>query len=198
MLNWADVLKMADHGNPDPSRRVEREDDEWRTRLTPDQYRVTRRKGTERPFSSEMCSLFEPGLYACVCCDTLLFDSEEKFESDTGWPSFTQPIEPRAVAYHGDDSHGMRRVETTCNVCDAHLGHVFPDGPPPSGLRTRFFLRRVIPAVRPPCAERPTRGMVMRQEQVTEKGPRRDPRRTGRREATAVVTTSEAEDWRGP
>jgi methionine-R-sulfoxide reductase len=135
MLNWADVLKMADHGNPDPSRRVEREDDEWRTRLTPDQYRVTRRKGTERPFSSEMCSLFEPGLYACVCCDTLLFDSEEKFESDTGWPSFTQPIEPRAVAYHGDDSHGMRRVETTCNVCDAHLGHVFPDGPPPSGLR---------------------------------------------------------------
>ncbi len=82
-----------------------------------------------------MCSLFEPGLYACVCCDEPLFDSEEKFESGTGWPSFTQPVDPRAVAYHADSSHGMRRIETTCNTCDAHLGHVFPDGPRPSGLR---------------------------------------------------------------
>jgi peptide-methionine (R)-S-oxide reductase len=82
-----------------------------------------------------MCSLFEPGLYACVCCDTLLFDSEVKFESGTGWPSFTEPVEEPAVAYHMDTSLGMRRVETTCNTCDAHLGHVFPDGPPPSGLR---------------------------------------------------------------
>ena len=96
---------------------------------------MTREKGTERPFSSPMCSLFEPGRYACVCCGTLLFDSEEKFESGTGWPSFVQPIEESAVAYHADRSHGMYRVETTCNTCGAHLGHVFPDGPRPSGLR---------------------------------------------------------------
>ena len=135
MLTWADVLEIARSGNPPPERRVERTDEEWRARLTPDQYRVARAKGTERPFSSEMCSLFEPGLYACVCCGTRLFDSEEKFESGTGWPSFTQPFETNAVAYHLDSSLAMQRVETTCNTCDAHLGHVFPDGPPPSGLR---------------------------------------------------------------
>jgi methionine-R-sulfoxide reductase len=135
MLNWSDVARFADEGNLPPQRRVERTDEEWRALLTPEQYRVTRQKGTERPFSSDMCSLFEPGLYACICCDTLLFDSEEKFESGTGWPSFTQPVERSVVAYHGDDSHGVYRVETTCNVCDAHLGHVFRDGPVPSGLR---------------------------------------------------------------
>jgi methionine-R-sulfoxide reductase len=135
MLKWSDVVTIAREGNPAPPRRVEHSDVEWRARLTPDQYHVTRRKGTERPFSSEMCSLFDPGRYACVCCDTVLFDASEKFESGTGWPSFTQPVDPRVVAYHLDDSHGMRRVETTCNVCDAHLGHVFPDGPAPSGLR---------------------------------------------------------------
>ena len=82
-----------------------------------------------------MCSLFEPGLYACLCCDTLLFDSEVKFESGTGWPSFSHPVSLNAVAYHTDGSLGMQRIETTCNTCDAHLGHVFPDGPMPSGLR---------------------------------------------------------------
>lgn len=135
MQTWADILKIARDGNPAPERRVERTDAEWRARLTPEQYRVTRAKGTERPFSSEMCSMFEPGLYACLCCGTLLFDSEEKFESGTGWPSFTQPVESNVVAYHPDDSLAMQRVETTCNTCDAHLGHVFPDGPPPGGLR---------------------------------------------------------------
>ena len=135
MLNWNDIRQLAKNGNPAPPRRVEKTDDEWRELLSGDAYRITRRKGTEMPFSSEMCSLFEPGLYACVCCDTPLFDSETKFESGTGWPSFTQPVEPNVVAHHADDSFGMRRVETTCNVCDAHLGHVFPDGPPPSGLR---------------------------------------------------------------
>jgi methionine-R-sulfoxide reductase len=114
---------------------VERTDSEWRERLTAEQYWITRQKGTERPFSSEMCSLFEPGQYACACCDTLLFDSAEKFESGTGWPSFTQSVEPGVISYHGDRSFGMIRVETVCNVCDAHLGHVFPDGPEPSGLR---------------------------------------------------------------
>jgi methionine-R-sulfoxide reductase len=135
MLTWNDVVRLARDGNPVPARRVERSDDEWRARLTPEQFRVTRQRGTEAPFSSPMCSLFEPGRYACVCCETLLFDAEEKFESGTGWPSFTEPAEPNAVAYHLDTSHGMQRVETTCNTCDAHLGHVFPDGPPPTGLR---------------------------------------------------------------
>ncbi len=135
MLNWNDVIRFADNGTPAPDRRVERTDEEWRAQLTPEQYRVTRQAGTERAFSSDMCSLFEPGLYACLCCDTLLFDSAEKFESGTGWPSFTQPVAVNAVAYEADNSYGMRRIEATCNTCDAHLGHVFPDGPPPSGLR---------------------------------------------------------------
>ena len=120
---------------PKPQRRVEKSEREWREILTPEEFRVTRQRGTERPFSSEMCSLFEPGLYACVCCDTLLFDSEVKFESGTGWPSFTQPVAVNAVAYRLDNAFGMRRIETVCNTCDAHLGHVFPDGPQPSGLR---------------------------------------------------------------
>jgi peptide-methionine (R)-S-oxide reductase len=135
MLSWAEVLRRVGVGNPEPPRRDERSDAEWRARLSPEAYQVTRLKGTERPFSSPMCSRFEPGRYACVCCGTLLFDASEKFESGTGWPSFTQPVEEDVVAYHGDSSHGMSRVETTCAVCDAHLGHVFPDGPPPTGLR---------------------------------------------------------------
>lgn len=135
MLSWTHILALAREGKPVPPHRVERPDDEWRSLLTPEQYRVTRRRGTEPPFSSEMCSRFEPGRYACVCCDTVLFDAGEKFESGTGWPSFTQPAAPDVVAYHVDHSHGMSRVETVCNVCDAHLGHVFPDGPLPGGLR---------------------------------------------------------------
>lgn len=135
MLKWNDVVRFAAAGNPEPERRIVRSDAEWKALLTPEQYYVTRQKGTERAFSSEMCGLFEPGRYACVCCDTLLFDAREKFESGTGWPSFTQPADERAVAYHHDESHGMRRIEALCNVCGAHLGHVFPDGPPPSGLR---------------------------------------------------------------
>lgn len=94
-----------------------------------------REKGTERAHSSSMCRLFEPGRYACACCGTELFDAATKYDSKSGWPSFTQAVTPGVVAYHADHSHGMTRVETTCNVCDAHLGHVFPDGPPPSGLR---------------------------------------------------------------
>lgn len=135
ILKWNDVLKFAEKGNPEPGRKVVKTDAEWRAQLTPAEYHVTREAGTERAFSSQMCSLFEPGIYSCRCCDTLLFDASEKFESGTGWPSFTQPIQPNAIAYHADDSYGMIRVETVCNTCDAHLGHVFPDGPPPSGLR---------------------------------------------------------------
>lgn len=135
MLDWNSVMKFANDGNPAPDRTVRKSDDEWREQLTDEAYIVTRQKGTERPFSSDMCSLFEPGLYSCVCCHTLLFDAGKKFESGTGWPSFTQPVKANAVAYHADKSHGMTRVETTCNTCEAHLGHVFPDGPPPGGLR---------------------------------------------------------------
>jgi methionine-R-sulfoxide reductase len=135
MLKWKDVLGFARNGNPAPDSRVERSEAEWRAQLTPEQYRVTRQAGTERPFSSEMCNLFEPGIYACVCCDTVLFDASEKFDSGTGWPSFTQPVKENAIAYHADTTFGMTRVETVCNTCDAHLGHVFPDGPAPTGLR---------------------------------------------------------------
>ncbi len=135
MLTWKSILTYAKDGNPAPDHKVEKTDTEWQAQLSGEQYRVTRQQGTERPFSSAMCSLFEPGLYGCVCCGTLLFDANRKFDSGTGWPSFNQPIKANAIAYHADHSHGMTRVETTCNTCGAHLGHVFPDGPPPSGLR---------------------------------------------------------------
>jgi len=135
MLKWIDIVKFATTGNPTPDSRVIKTDEEWHALLTPEEFRVTRLKGTERAHSSEMCSLFEPGKYACLCCGTPLFDGGEKFESGTGWPSFTQPIKDNAVAYHKDESYGMVRIEALCNTCDAHLGHVFPDGPKPSGLR---------------------------------------------------------------
>jgi methionine-R-sulfoxide reductase len=135
MLTWNDVIRLADTGNVTPPRRVDKTDDEWKAELDPTAYQVTRHAGTERPFSSDMCSRFEPGMYGCVCCGTPLFDGSVKFESGTGWPSFTEPLTGDVIAYHVDRSHGMVRVETECNVCDAHLGHVFPDGPPPTGLR---------------------------------------------------------------
>ncbi|MBY0536588.1 MAG: peptide-methionine (R)-S-oxide reductase MsrB [Chitinophagaceae bacterium] len=134
-MKWIDVIKIANHGNPKPNRRVEKTNEEWKKILTDEQYRITRLKGTERAHSSEMCTLFEPGVYVCICCKTPLFDSTTKFNSGTGWPSFSEPIKENAVAYFKDTSHGMYRVETTCNTCDAHLGHVFQDGPMPSGLR---------------------------------------------------------------
>ncbi len=135
MLKWDNIIHFAENGNLTPDKRIEKTDAEWRDLLNDEQYRVTRMKGTERAFSSDVCSLFEPGIYSCVCCGTLLFDADEKFESGTGWPSFTQPTKENAIAYHSDRSFGMRRIETICNTCDAHLGHVFPDGPAPSGLR---------------------------------------------------------------
>lgn len=135
MLKWLDVIKFANNGNPVPDRRVEKTNQEWKALLTDEQFRITRLKSTERAFSSELCSYFEPGRYACICCGTELFDADTKFESGTGWPSFTQPIKENAVAYHKDGSFGMVRIEARCNTCDAHLGHVFQDGPMPSGLR---------------------------------------------------------------
>ncbi len=135
MSNWQNILDTARNGNPVPPARVEKTEDEWRALLDAETFHVTRQHGTERPFSSDMCSLFEPGRYGCACCGTELFDSASKFESGTGWPSFGAPVADNVCAYHADHSHGMVRVETLCNVCDAHLGHVFPDGPPPTGLR---------------------------------------------------------------
>jgi peptide-methionine (R)-S-oxide reductase len=135
MLTWNEVLDYARNGNPAPDRKVHKTDDEWRQILSAEAFAVTRQTGTERAFSSEMCSLFRPGTYQCACCETVLFDASGKFESGTGWPSFTQPLAVNVIAYHIDESHGMMRVEATCNICDAHLGHVFPDGPPPGGLR---------------------------------------------------------------
>ncbi len=103
--------------------------------LTGDEYYIIRKKGTERAFTGEYCEAHEPGKYACRACGTLLFDSTVKFESGTGWPSFTAPASEDVVKYIKDTSFGMVRVEVCCNVCDAHLGHVFQDGPAPSGLR---------------------------------------------------------------
>jgi methionine-R-sulfoxide reductase len=135
LLRWNDVLAISRRGNLPPPRRVEKTDAQWREILDPKTFHVAREKGTEDPHSSEMCNLFEPGKYSCVCCNTLLFDSAEKFQSATGWPSFTQAVASDVIAYHVDNSYGRVRIEVTCNVCDAHLGHVFQDGPPPSGLR---------------------------------------------------------------
>lgn len=133
-MNWNDLLQIMKN-NPAPPRRVEKTDEEWKRLLTPEQYHVTRQHGTERAFSGEYCEAYSPGIYKCICCGTELFDSTEKFNSRTGWPSFTGPITANVVRYKSDKSYGMQRVEVLCNVCDAHLGHVFPDGPAPSGLR---------------------------------------------------------------
>ena len=115
--------------------KIEKTDEEWKKLLTDEQFRVTRRKGTERAFTGTYWNTKEPGLYRCVCCGQPLFDSETKFDSGTGWPSFWQPVGEDAVARHSDNSWFMKRTEVCCSRCDAHLGHVFPDGPEPTGLR---------------------------------------------------------------
>lgn len=135
MITWKEVIDFSKNGNPKPTTRVEKTDEEWKSLLTSEQYRITRKKGTEMSFSGELCSAHDPGIYACICCDTELFDSTIKFESGTGWPSFTQPIAENAIKYEADKSLFMTRVEVMCNTCDGHLGHVFPDGPVPSKLR---------------------------------------------------------------
>lgn len=134
-MKWVDVLQYASKGNLTPPMRVEKTDEEWKALLTNEEYHVARKKGTERAFSGEYCEAHEAGLYACRCCGTVLFDSRKKFESGTGWPSFNSSVEPNVIKYTKDTSYGMIRVEVECNVCDCHLGHVFPDGPPPTGLR---------------------------------------------------------------
>ncbi|RBW55218.1 peptide-methionine (R)-S-oxide reductase [Tenacibaculum sp. E3R01] len=135
MLTWKNIISFTANGNPIPTKRVEKTNEEWKKLLSSEEYTITRLKGTERPFSGELCSSFTEGKYNCTCCNTPLFDSNIKFDSSSGWPSFTQPVEENAVKYHKDTTHGMIRVEILCNTCDAHLGHIFPDGPEPSGLR---------------------------------------------------------------
>lgn len=114
---------------------IAKTDEEWRSLLTPEQYRVARAKGTERPFTGAYWNTSEPGVYRCVCCGAPLFDAAQKFDAGCGWPSFTAPRAEARIGEAEDTSHGMRRTEVTCANCGAHLGHVFPDGPPPTGLR---------------------------------------------------------------
>lgn len=115
--------------------KVTKSDSEWRAALNENQYYVTRRKGTEPAFTGEYWKTKTPGIYRCVCCGESLFDSETKFDSGTGWPSFWTPVDASKVALETDESHGMARTEVMCSNCEAHLGHVFPDGPKPTGLR---------------------------------------------------------------
>ena len=115
--------------------KINKTDTEWRMQLTPNQYYVTRQRGTEPPFTGEYCDAKQSGTYLCVCCGQPLFDSKTKFESGTGWPSFTAPAAPGSVDEETDSSFGMVRTEAKCSRCEAHLGHVFPDGPGPGGMR---------------------------------------------------------------
>jgi len=110
-------------------------EDQWRDKLSPEEYHVCREKGTERPFTGKYWDSWEEGEYRCTCCNKLLFQSDSKFDAGCGWPSFYQPADNAEIDEHVDDSFGMRRTEVTCHNCGAHLGHVFPDGPPPTGLR---------------------------------------------------------------
>lgn len=114
---------------------IDKTDDEWRQQLTDEQYRVTRQHGTEPAFSGEYYNLKEDGSYQCICCGQPLFNSTEKYDSGSGWPSYWVPVNEQAITEKRDSSHGMTRVEVLCSQCDAHLGHVFEDGPPPTGLR---------------------------------------------------------------
>jgi len=118
----------------DPA-KIQRSDEEWRQQLSEEQYRVTRQAGTERPFSGEFEEHWEDGHYACVCCGHTLFDSASKFNAGCGWPSFSSELEEAGIVHRPDHGHGMHRVELLCSQCDAHLGHIFSDGPPPTGLR---------------------------------------------------------------
>ncbi len=115
--------------------KITKTDEEWKKLLTPEQYQVARKGGTEPAFTGKYWKTKEPGTFLCACCGQELFDSQTKFDSGTGWPSFSQPVDANAVVEHADNTYGMRRTEVRCARCDAHLGHVFPDGPVPTGQR---------------------------------------------------------------
>lgn len=135
MLRWIDVLYYARYANPEPTRRLDKTEEEWKNLLSPAQYHVMREKGTERAFRNAYCRSSEPGVYVCRGCGSPLFNAEEKNQKLSGWPSFRQPVSRGSMKYHFDDSHGMKRIEVACNVCDGHLGHVFPEGSEPAALR---------------------------------------------------------------
>ena len=117
------------------SKKSPRSETEWQACLTPEQFRIMRQQGTERAFTGKYYDCKTAGTYVCAGCGQPLFESEAKFDSGTGWPSYWQPIDEQAIATHDDNTHGMRRIEVHCRSCGSHLGHVFPDGPPPTGLR---------------------------------------------------------------
>ncbi len=116
-------------------KKIIKTDQQWRAELSPIEYQVTRQADTERAFTGKFWDHHQPGIYTCVCCNTPLFASDAKFDSGCGWPSYFKALNPDHVRENVDRSHGMTRTEIVCNICDAHLGHVFPDGPPPTGLR---------------------------------------------------------------
>jgi peptide-methionine (R)-S-oxide reductase len=134
-LSDAAVAKDETKGSAGTARKVELSEAEWRTRLTPEQFHVLREKGTERAFTGALVNNHADGMYHCAACNAALFKSDTKFDSGSGWPSFFEPASPNAVELHEDSTHGMRRVEVTCATCGSHLGHVFPDGPNPTGER---------------------------------------------------------------
>ncbi len=136
LLAGCGVPPMTETENPDPAAEtITRTETQWREQLSPLEYRVTREAGTERPFTGRYWDTKTAGTYKCICCDTPLFRSDTKFESGCGWPSFFEPLEGARLIELTDTSHEMTRTEVRCNKCDAHLGHVFNDGPPPTGLR---------------------------------------------------------------
>ena len=136
--NTVTIVRFKDNGAKEGKVQVSKvvlDKSEWKKKLTPEQFHVTREAGTEPAFTGKLLNNHEKGLYRCICCDNALFNSDTKFESGTGWPSFYQPIASENVKSHGDNSFGMSRNEVLCTQCDAHLGHVFDDGPKPTGLR---------------------------------------------------------------
>jgi peptide-methionine (R)-S-oxide reductase len=131
----ADKFTDKSNAGATPEKKMQRTEAEWRQHLTPEQYHILRERGTERAFTGALVNNHADGLYHCAACNTPLFKSDTKFESGSGWPSFFEPISPGAVGLHEDNDHGMRRIEATCANCGSHLGHVFPDGPKPTGER---------------------------------------------------------------
>jgi peptide-methionine (R)-S-oxide reductase len=133
--NCNSTLKAIREKELTMSEKITKTEEEWRRQLTPEQFSVTRKNGTERAFAGQYYNNHDPGIYKCVCCGNELFSSEAKFDSGTGWPSFWEPLAPEKVMAETDNSYGMRRTEVLCSRCDAHLGHVFDDGPKPTHLR---------------------------------------------------------------